>query len=431
MFNPKIETMPQQKLRELQFERLKKIIHYSYDRIPFYRQKMKERGIVPPDIKSIDDLKKIPFTTKNDLRNNAPLGFLATPLYKCIELHASSGTTGVPVTVCYTTHDLEVWSEVMARCLAMAGLTEKDIFQIPIPYGTFTGAFGFHYGGQKVGALIIPTGKGQSERQIEIMRYYGTTFLAGVVSYALHLGQTAQQMGIEPSSLNIRNGIFGAEMLTKGMKEKIGEMWDMDVHDIYGLTEMCGPGVSADCDIHDGLHLWQDHFFVECIDPTTGEQIEEEEEGELVLTTLTKEGMPIVRYRTRDISFIYDVSECECGRTHVKHAPIKGRSDDMLIIKGTNIFPGQIEEALMGHDKMVGNWLMLIEKINDRDSLVIKAETKRKLSQKEKEEVKKELIKSIQIMTTLTPKIEILSPGTLPREGIKAKRVFDERRQDE
>ncbi|KAA0002010.1 MAG: phenylacetate--CoA ligase [Thermoplasmata archaeon] len=428
MFNPKIETMPQQKLKELQLKRLKNIVRYAYNYIPFYRKKMKEADITPSDIKSLGDVEKLPFTTKDDLRSNAPFGFLAVPLHECIELHASSGTTGVPITVCYTRSDIEIWSEVMARCLAMAGLTKEDIFQIPIPYGTFTGAFGFHYGAQKIGALIIPTGKGQSERQIEIMRYYGTTFLAGVVSYALHLGQTARRMGIEPSSLNIRNGIFGAEIMTKGMKEKIKEMWDMDVHDIYGLTEMCGPGVSADCDVHDGLHLWQDHFLAEIIDPKTGEQIGREEEGEMVLTTLTKEGMPILRYRTRDISFLYDSSECDCGRTHVRHAPIKGRSDDMVIIKGTNIFPGQIEEALMRHKEMAGEWIMVIERINDVDTLTIKAETKKKVSKKEEERIKKELTTSIQVITTLTPKIEILPPDSLPKGEIKAKRVFDKRK---
>ena len=427
MFNPKIEKMPQRKLKEMQLERLKNVVHYVYEHVPFYRRKLKEAGVEPSDIKSLDDIKKLPFTTKDDLRKNAPFGLLAVPLHECIELHASSGTTGVPITVCYTKNDIEVWSEVMARCLSMAGLTKKDIFQIPIPYGTFTGAFGFHYGGQKIGALIIPTGKGQSERQVEIMRYYGTTFLAGVVSYALHLGQVARRMGIEPSSLNIKNGIFGAEMMTKGMKEKIKEMWNMDVHDIYGLTEMCGPGVSADCNVHDGLHLWQDHFLAEIIDTKTGDVLGKEEEGELVLTTLTKEGMPILRYRTRDISFLYASSECDCGRTHIRHAPIKGRSDDMVIIKGTNIFPGQIEEAIMRHKEMAGDWAMIIERTNDTDTLIIKAETKKKVSKEEEERIRKELTTSIQVITTLTPKIEILPPGSLPREGIKAKRVFDRR----
>lgn len=427
MFNPKVETMPQKELRELQLNRLKEIVYYSYKNVPFYKKKMEEAGVSPDDIKTLEDVTRIPLTTKDDLRDNAPFGFLAKPMEDFIELHASSGTTGVPVTVCYTRHDIEVWSEVMARCLSMAGLTKKDIFQNPIPYGTFTGAFGFHYGAQKIGALVIPTGKGQSERQIELMKYYGTTFMSGVASYALHLGQTALKMGIEPSSLKVRNGIFGAEMFTSGMKEKIKEMWDMDVHDIYGLTEMCGPGVSADCDVHDGLHLWQDHFLAEVIDPKTGEQLGSEESGELVLTTLTKEGMPILRYRTRDITFLYDSSECDCGRTHIRHAPIKGRSDDMVIIKGTNIFPGQIEEAIMRHKEMAGDWAMIIERTNDTDTLIIKAETKKKVSKEEEERIRKELTTSIQVITTLTPKIEILPPGSLPREGIKAKRVFDRR----
>ncbi|MEA2054488.1 MAG: phenylacetate--CoA ligase [Candidatus Thermoplasmatota archaeon] len=429
MFNPQMETMPQKELRELQLKRLKKTVRHSYSNIPFYKNRMDETGVAPSDIKSLDDIKKIPFTTKDDLREHAPFGFLAVPLEKCIELHSSSGTTGVPVTVCYTPGDIEVWSEVMARCMSMAGLTKKDIFQNPIPYGTFTGAFGFHYGAQKVGAMVIPTGKGQSERQIELMRYYGTTFMSGVASYAVHLGQTAIKMGIEPSSLNVRNGIFGAEMFTAGMKGKIREMWNMDVHDIYGLTEMCGPGVSADCDGHDGLHLWQDHFLAEIIDPKTGEQLEPEEKGEMVLTTLTKEGMPLLRYRTRDISFIYDSTECECRRTHIRHAPIMGRSDDMLIIKGTNIFPGQIEEAIMKHKMVAGNWLMVIENVDGVDQLTIKVETKKRIGAEEGEELRKNLIKSVQVMTSFTPKIEILPPDSLPRGGIKAKRVIDMRGQ--
>jgi len=427
MFNTKMETMPRRELRELQLKRLKGIVGYSYSNVPFYRKRMDEAGVAPDDIRTLDDVTKLPFTTKDDLRENAPFGMLAMPMEDMVELHASSGTTGIPVTVCYTSHDIEVWGEVMARCLSMAGLTEKDIFQNPIPYGTFTGAFGFHYGAQRVGAMVIPTGKGQSERQIELMKYYGTTFISGVASYAVHLGQTAVKMGIEPSSLKVRNGIFGAEMFTSGMKEKIKEMWDMDVHDIYGLTEMCGPGVSADCDAHDGLHLWEDHFLAEVIDPDTGEQLEPEERGELVLTTLTKEGMPILRYRTRDITFIYDTAECECGRTHIRHAPIRGRSDDMLIIKGTNIFPGQIEEAIMRHDMASGNWLMVVDNVDGTDQLTIKVETKQEAGAEEAEELMRNIVKSVQVIASFTPKVEILPPDSLPRGGIKAKRVIDKR----
>ncbi|MGB9636961.1 MAG: phenylacetate--CoA ligase family protein, partial [Thermoplasmata archaeon] len=339
-FQKKFEKMPRAELDRLKLKRLKRIVARAYS-VPFYRNAMKSKGLKPEDIKTLEDIKKLPFTTKDSLRENAPFGMLAVRLEDCVELHASSGTTGVPVTVCYTRNDLEVWSDLMARCLVMAGLTKKDIFQNPIPYGTFTGAFGFHYGAQKVGALVIPSGMGQSERQIQLMKYYGTTFISGVVSYAAHLGQVALSMGIDPAKdLKVRRGIFGSEMFTPGLKKKLADLWNMDVYDIYGLTEMCGPGVSTDCYLHDGLHLWEDHFFVECVDPKTGEEVEREEYGELVLTTLTKEGMPILRFRTHDLSYLYDIKECACGRTHVKHSPIKGRTDDMIIISGTNVFPG-------------------------------------------------------------------------------------------
>ncbi len=427
MFNPKAEKMPRKKLEELQLKRLKKIIRYAYDNVPFYREKFDSAGVRPDDIKKLEDIEKIPFTTKDDLRKNAPFGLLALPMEEYVELHASSGTTGEPVTVCYTRHDLEVWAEVMARCLAMAGLTKKDVFQIPIPYGTFTGAFGFHYGGQKIGALIVPTGKGDSERQVRLMKYYNVTFIAGIASYAMHLANVAKKIGIEPSELSVRNGIFGAEMFTKEMKKRISETWDMDVHDIYGLTEMCGPGVSADCDEHDGLHLWEDHFLAEIIDPKTGERLEKEEEGELVLTTLTKEGMPVIRYRTRDITFIYD-GLCNCGRTHIKHAPIKGRSDDMVIVKGTNVFPSQIEEAIMKNSKVGSEWLMIIDKKGDMDELIVQVESKEKYSKEEKKKIAEELRKEIRIITTLNAKVEVLDPDTLPRHEGKAKRVIDKRK---
>ena len=425
MFNPKIEKMPRKELKELQLKRLRKIVRYAYENVPFYREKFKSAGI-EPTIKKLDDMEKLPFTTKDDLRKNAPFGLLALPMENYIELHASSGTTGEPITVCYTRHDLEVWAEVMARCLAMAGLTKKDVFQIPIPYGTFTGAFGFHYGGQKIGALIVPTGKGDSERQIRLMKYYNVTFIAGIASYAMHLASVAKKMGIEPSELSVRNGIFGAEMFTKAMKKRIEETWNIDVHDIYGLTEMCGPGVSADCDEHDGLHLWEDHFYAEIIDSETGDVLDKEEEGELVLTTLTKEGMPIIRYRTRDITFIYD-GLCNCGRTHLKHAPIKGRSDDMVIIKGTNVFPSQIEEAIMKNDKVGSEWLMIIDKKGDMDELTIKVEGRKKYKEEEKRKIAEELKKEIRIITTLNANVEIVEPDSLPKHEGKAKRVIDKR----
>ena len=430
MFNKKIETLPRRKIQELQLDRLKKTVKNVYENVPFYKKKFKELKVKPEDIKSLDDIRKLPFTTKNDLRDNSPFGMMATPLDNCIELHASSGTTGIPVTVCYTPHDIDVWSEVMARCLSMSGLTKKDIFQNPIPYGTFTGAFGFHYGAQKVGALVIPSGMGQSERQIKLMEYYGTTFISGVASYALRLGQVAREMGIDPKKLKVRSGLFGAEMFTKGLKQRIMEAWDMDVHDIYGLTEMCGPGVSTDCDQHDGLHLWEDNFLIECIDPNTLEPVGLEEEGEIVLTTITKEGMPLLRYRTRDIAKLYDTKKCECGRTHVKHSTIKGRSDDMIIIRGTNIYPGQIESVLMKHPEVGSNWRMILTTESDIDGLTVEVESKKQLSQFDTANLEKMLEDEIKTVIVFTPKVKVLPPNSIPETGLKAKRVFDSRKND-
>ena len=430
MFNKKMETAPRKKIRELQLKRLKETVHNVYENVPFYKKKFKELKITPSDIKTLKDIRKLPFTIKNDLRDNAPFGMLATSLDNCNELHASSGTTGIPVTVCYTDNDIEVWTEVMARCLSMAGLTKKDVFQNPIPYGTFTGAFGFHYGARKVGALVVPSGMGQSERQIKLMQYYGTTFISGVASYAMRLSQVALEMGIDPKKLKVKNGLFGAEMFTPGFKKRIKDTWDMDVHDIYGLTEMCGPGVSADCNQHDGLHLWEDHFLVECLDPVTLEPVELEEEGELVITTITKEGMPLLRYRTKDIAKLYDEKVCECGRTHIKHSTIKGRSDDMLIIRGTNIYPGQIESVLMKYSEVGGNWRMVLTTENDVDMLTVEVESKKPISQVESMDLEKSLKDEIKSVIVFTPKVTVLPPNSIPQEGLKAKRVIDNRNKD-
>jgi phenylacetate-CoA ligase len=430
LFNKKMETLPRKKLREIQLERLRKTVHLVYETVPFYQKKFKELGIQPGDIKTLADITKLPLTTKDDLRRNAPFGMMATSLENCIELHASSGTTGVPITACYTPGDLDVWSEVMARCLSMSGLTKTDVFQNPIPYGTFTGAFGFHYGAQKIGALVIPSGMGQSERQIKLMEYYGTTFISGVASYAVRLGQVALEMAIDPKTLKVRNGLFGAEMFTPGLKKRIMETWEMDVHDIYGLTEMCGPGVSTDCDLHDGLHLWEDHFLVECLDPVTFEPVGVEEEGELVLTTLTKEGMPLLRYRTRDIAKLYDQEVCSCGRTHVRHSMIKGRSDDMIIIRGTNIYPGQVESVLMNNPLVGGNWRMVLTTENDVDTLTVEVETKQRLSIADTEQLAQKLKVDIKSVIVFTPRVDVLPPNTILETGLKAKRVIDNRQKE-
>ncbi len=430
LFNKKMETLPRKEIRELQLKRLKETVKKLYENVPFYRNKFKELKIKSTDIKTLEDIRKLPLTTKDDLRNNSPFGMMITSLDNCIELHASSGTTGIPITVCYTPNDIDVWSEVMARCLSMSGLTKKDIFQNPIPYGTFTGAFGFHYGAQKVGALVIPSGMGQSERQLKLMDYYDTTFISGVASYAMRLSQVAQEIDVDLKKLKVRNGLFGAEMFTPGLKKRIMNAWDMDVHDIYGLTEMCGPGVSTDCDQHDGLHLWEDHFLIEVLDPITLESVEPEEEGEIVLTTLTKEGMPLLRYRTRDIAKIYDQEVCDCGRTHVKHTTIKGRSDDMIIIRGTNIYPGQIESTLMKNQEVGGNWRMVLDTKNDVDMLTVEVESKNQLSQVESADLEESLKNDIKSVIVFTPRVTVLPPNGIPQESLKAKRVIDNRKKD-
>ncbi len=429
LFNPKIEKLPRKEIKNIQLKNLKKTVKLVYEKVPFYKEKFKELKVTPDDIKTLNDIRKLPFTTKDDLRNHAPFGMITTSLDNCIELHASSGTTGIPVTACYTTNDIEVWSEVMARCLSMSGLTKKDVFQNPIPYGLFTGAFGFHYGAQKVGAMVISSGMGQSERQIKLMEYYGTTFISAVASYAMRLSQVALDMGIDPKKLKVKNGLFGAEMFTPGLKKRIMDIWEMDVHDIYGLTEMCGPGVSTDCDQHDGLHLWEDHFLIEVLDPKTLEPVGLEEEGELVLTTLRKDGMPLLRYRTRDISKLYDEKVCECGRTHIKHTPVKGRSDDMLIIRGTNIYPGQIESVLMKNPSVGGNWRMVLTTEKDIDMLRVEVESKTQLSQIEVMDLEKVLKSEIKSVVVFTPSVTVLPPNSIPQEGLKAKRVVDERKK--
>lgn len=430
IFNRKLETLPHKKIRDIQLQKLKKIVHLVYGNVSFYKKKFKELKIKPDDIKTLGDLRRLPFTTKDDLRIYAPFGMMIQSLDNCIELHSSSGTTGIPITVCYTRNDIEMWSEVMARCLSMSGLTKHDIFQNPIPYGTFTGAFGFHYGAQRIGSLVIPSGKGQSERQIQLMEYYGTTFISGVASYIAYLGQVAQRMGIDPKKLKVRNGLFGAEMFTPGLKKRIRSTWDIDIHDIYGLTEMCGPGVSTDCKQHDGLHLWEDHFLVECIDPETQEPVGIEEEGEIVLTTLTKEGMPLIRYRTRDIARLYDQRVCECGRTHIKHTSIKGRSDDMVILRGTNIFPRQIEEVVMNNADVGSNWRMILDAEDDIDILTVEVESKKELNKRNTLLLEQKLKNGIKTVIVFTPRITVFPPNTLPKNGLKAKRIIDNRKKE-
>jgi phenylacetate-CoA ligase len=429
MFNPRIEKISRQKLQELQLKNLKKVVKNVYENVPFYKKKFKDLKITPDDIKTLDDITKLPLTTKDVLRENAPFGMMATSLDNCIELHSSSGTTGIPVTVCYTTNDIKVWSEVMARCLSMSGLTKKDIFQNPIPYGTFTGAFGFHYGAQKVGALVVPSGLGQSERQLKLMDYYGTTFISGVASYVLRLAQVAQEIGVDLKKLKVKNGLFGAEMFTSGLKKRIIDTWDIDVYDIYGLTEMCGPGVSTDCDQHNGLHIWEDHFLVEIINPATGEPQPYGSEGELVITTLTKEAQPVIRFRTRDITSL-NPEVCDCGRTMVRMSRITGRSDDMLIVRGVNVFPSQIESVLLEVEGVEPHYLIVVDRQDSFkfDELEIWVEVSEDVFSDEMqkmENLEKRLRSEMDSVLGISARIKLVEPRTIARTEGKAKRVVD------
>ncbi|MEM4514084.1 MAG: phenylacetate--CoA ligase, partial [Ignisphaera sp.] len=343
IWNPSLESASRKDLEEIQVKRLREQIYRVYNNTSYYHRKMKEVGLKPEDIKSLEDVKKLPFTTKDDLRENHPFGYLVVDYSNIVEVHGTSGTTGESIFMYYTAKDIENWGEVMARSLAAAGLTKNDIIQITPSFSLFTGGFGFFYGARKIGACIVPTGPGFSKRQVYVMMKLGTTMLAGIANYALRLAEVAFELGIDPAKdTKVRKGVFGAEMWSNALRKKIEKIWDMETFDIYGMAELYGPGTAIDCEYHEGLHVWEDHYFVEVVDPKTGELLEPEEKGELVVTTLTKDAVPLIRYRTRDITRIIDIKTCECGRTHKKIDRIQGRTDDMFIINGVNIWPSAI-----------------------------------------------------------------------------------------
>ncbi len=428
-FNKPAETMGRDELVRLQEKRLKHTVAWMYERVPFYRRKMEEKGINPDKIRGLDDLGNLPFTTKDELRSLYPYGMLAVPTSEILEVHATSGTTGVPTLGFYTANDLEVWGEVSARSLTMSGLSREDIFQITPSFGMFTGGFGFFYGARKIGAMIIPAGAGFSKRQIQYMMDFGTTMVCAVVSYILRLTETAHEMGVDPArDTKVRKGVFGSEMWTGEMKRKISEEWDMDVYDIYGFTELCGPGVANDCHMHDGLHVWEDHFLVEVVDPNTGENVGPEEKGELVFTTLTKEAAPIIRYRCRDISYIYDSRSCECGRTHKRIGWISGRIDDMIKVSGVAVWPSQVESVLLKNPMVGSEYQILIWRQGGHDRIKVVAETRERMHGPEAESLVKTLTEDLRNVLMTGVEVELVEPMSLPRQEVgKAKRVIDQR----
>ena len=429
-WNKKIETVSRDQLEKHQFKLLKNQVKYCYKNSTFYRNKLKNAGITPDDIKKLVDLQKIPFTFKNDLRDHYPFGMVTVPLGDLVELHASSGTTGNPVVGAYTANDMDVWVELMARSLYTTGVRKEDVMHNAYGYGLFTGGLGFHYGAQKIGTTILPISGGMTQRQIKLMQDLGSTVLCCTPSYAIYLAETMIQGGINPEKdLKLKIGHFGAEPWSERIRERIEKELAIEAFDIYGLTELCGPGVSVECTEHNGLHIWEDHFLIETINPKTGEVLSAGEEGELVFTTLTKTGLPILRFRTRDISVI-QTELCECGRTHSRMMRIRGRSDDMMIIRGVNVFPSQIEYAIMGLPELAAQYQIILERPDALDVFTIKAELTEKSvnrSQQELESLKLRIKQKVNNITGLSPIIELVKPGELPRTAGKAKRVLDMR----
>lgn len=425
------EKLNRKQYQELQLERLKRTVERVYENVPFYRRKFDEIGVKPYHIKTLKDIQLLPFTTKDDLRDNYPYGFFTVPLSKVVRIHASSGTTGKPTVVGYTKHDMEVWSEAVARIVTAAGVKEHDIAQVAFGYGLFTGAFGLHQGLEKVGATVIPISSGNTEKQLMVMQDFGVTVLICTPSYALYMSEVANELNVDSANLKLRLGLFGAESSTVEMRREIEKKWGLFATENYGLSEIIGPGVSGECEYREGLHINEDHFYPEIINPDTGEVLEEGETGELVLTTITKEGMPLIRYRTRDItSLIYE--PCKCGRTNVRMTSIKGRTDDMLIIRGVNVFPSQIESVLMGIEGIGPHYQIVVDKKGYLDDLEIHVELiNGKLLERyaELEKLENKIKHRIYTVLGLNVRVKLVEPKTLERTTGKAKRVVDLRKE--
>lgn len=429
-WNKTIETMEYPGMRQLQTKRVTAVIEYMYRQVPFYRERMQQQGLLPEDITSLEDLSKFPFTEKQDMRDNYPYGLFAVPPSEIVRIHSSSGTTGKATVVGYTKRDLGIWSEVMARSFTAAGVTNKSFIQIAYGYGLFTGGLGMHYGAELVGASVIPVSSGNTARQISLMMDFGTTALACTPSYALHIADTMKEMGIDPKSTGLKVGILGAEPWSDGMRQEVENQLNIKAIDIYGLSEIIGPGVACECNMQQGLHINEDHFYPEIINPKTGEVLADGEKGELVITTLTKEGMPMIRYRTRDLT-VLNRSSCPCGRTLVRMNKVMGRSDDMLIIRGVNVFPSQVESVLLSLGETSPHYQLIVDRQGHLDILTVMVEVSddmfsdevRKLEMLEKK-IQHELASVLKI----SARVRLVAAKTLERSEGKAKRVIDNRK---
>lgn len=429
-WNEEIECMAHEDMKKLQSERLVKQVKHVWDNVPYYKKLMEEKGVTPDDIHGIEDLHKLPFLSKADLREAYPYGLLAKPLSECVRIHSTSGTTGKRVVAFYTQHDIDLWENCCARAIVAAGGTKDDVCHVAYGYGLFTGGAGLNGGSHKVGCLTLPMSSGNTERQIQFMQDLGSTILCCTPSYAAYIGETVKEMGIEPEELTLKAGIFGAEPWTEEMRHEIEKLLGIKAYDIYGLTETSGPGVAFECEAQSGMHINEDNFIAEIIDPDTGEVLPEGSKGELVFTSITKEAFPLLRYRTRDIC-ILTREKCSCGRTLVKMCKPMGRSDDMLIIKGVNVFPSQIESVLLKISKASPNYQIVVDRVNNSDTFEIRVELNDDMfsdTVKSIEDLEKKISNDIHNILGIKAKIRLVEPKSIPRSEGKAVRVIDKRK---
>ncbi|MBR6762742.1 MAG: phenylacetate--CoA ligase [Clostridia bacterium] len=432
IYNPQMECMDPEVRRKLQGERLRATVALEYANVPLYRERMDKAGIKPEDIHSMDDLKYLPFTEKTDLRDEFPFGLLASPKSEIVRIQGSSGTTGKPIVSGYTQNDVEVWTEMVARALSAAGCTREDIVQVCYGYGLFTGGLGLHQGASQIGAMTIPMSSGNTQRQIMMMRDLGSTILCCTPSYATYLGETIREMGLVPGKdIKLKAGIFGAEPWSDEMRARIEELLGIDAMDIYGLTEIAGPGVAFECKAKHGMHINEDHVVAEIINPATGEQLPYGTAGELVFTTISKTGQPMLRYRTHDICMLQN-DPCPCGRTTVRMGRITGRTDDMLIIRGVNVFPSQIESVLVGISGVAPHYMLVVDRVNSSDTLEVKVELTEEMFSSDTvahiEGISRQIADQIKSVVGIAAKVSLVPPKSIPRSEGKAKRIIDNRK---
>ena len=431
IFNPEMECMSRDERLRLQGERLRALVKYEYERVPMYRARMDEKGVRPEDIRTVEDIQLLPFMEKTDLRDQWPFGLFAAPKEEIVRVQGSSGTTGHPIISGYTRNDLDAWSEMMARTLTGAGCTSEDIVQVGYGLGLFTGGFGAVQGAEKIGAMVIPMSSGNTQRQIMMMRELGTSVLCCTPSYATYLGETIREMGLDPKKdLHLKAGCFGAEPWTEEMRARIEELLGIDACDIYGLTEICGPGAAFECLEKHGMHINEDHLIAEIVDPATGKQLPYGQTGELVFTTITKTGTPMLRYRTHDLCSL-DASPCACGRTTVRMGRITGRTDDMLIIRGVNVFPSQIESVLVGVEGVAPHYMLIVDRVNSSDTLEVQVEMNEEMfsdTVSHIESVRRAITDKIKSVVGIATNVKLVAPKSIPRSEGKARRVIDNRK---